>query len=72
MSLGKLIAEYRLARGWSYRQLASRAHVSPTTIVNIEKGHNDDLRFFTALRIARALGCPLELIAVDDTKGGPS
>ena len=48
----------RLARGWSQIDLAVAAGVSPTTVLNLERGVNTPLPS-TARKLARALELPI-------------
>ena len=53
------IRELRTAAGMTQQQLAARVHVSPRTIISIEKGqYNPSLML--AYRMARAFGVTVE------------
>lgn len=57
--IARLAAEVRAARrllGWSQTRLADRAHTSQAAVSRVEHGNTLDVRFVTALGIARALG----------------
>ncbi len=56
----------RLARGWSIDELASRAHLSASTISRLETGHRR-LALDHLVTLARALGTSVdELLAADE------
>ena len=46
------LAELREARGWSLRDLARRAGLSPSTVADLEKGAQPDLGTMFALQAA--------------------
>lgn len=56
-SIGALIRQRRLARGWSIRQVADRAGIAHTTLSRIERGLLGADNRFTLARIAEALEC---------------
>ena len=51
---GQKIAKLRKARGWSKRQLARVADLSPQHVVNIEAGTDPSVSIL--LKLAKALG----------------
>lgn len=60
-ALGEQIAQLRIHRGISVRDLAQRCDLSPTTIVNIQAG-NFSPRYEIVERILRELGARIEII----------
>ena len=52
---GEKVAELRIKRGLSQRDLADKANVSPSTI-NLTENDRTSLRPSTARRVAEALG----------------
>ena len=64
-SLGANLARMRAARGWSLRELASRASVSKALLSRIERGDGNPA-VETLFRISSALGCAVsELVSFD-------
>ncbi len=55
------IAQLRLQRGWSQAELAKHANTSQSYIARLELGKVDP-QVSTALRIARALGVPIDTL----------
>lgn len=53
------VAKLRVAAGLSQKQLAERAEISVTTVVNIEAGRAD-VTGATAVRLAKALGVTVD------------
>ncbi|WP_338595601.1 helix-turn-helix transcriptional regulator [Clostridium baratii] len=45
----------RIAKGWTQEDLSKESGISRNTIVKIEKGDNDGIRFGTIKKIAEAL-----------------
>jgi transcriptional regulator with XRE-family HTH domain len=59
------LARLRVGRGWSLRELASRADVSKALLSRIERGDGNP-SLHTLFRICAALGCSIsELVAFD-------
>lgn len=56
--LGAQVRAGRFARGWTLKQLAERAQVTPTTVRRIEAGH-PGVALGTALECAVLVGVPL-------------
>lgn len=56
MNIAHGIRQLRYAKGWGPDELASRAHISRTTLYHIESGRTELPRAATLRRIARALG----------------
>jgi transcriptional regulator with XRE-family HTH domain len=56
--LGTEIAQARLARRWTVRELAERAGVSPATLQKVERG-NPSVALGTAFDVATLVGVPL-------------
>ncbi len=54
----------RLARGWSLDELASRAHIGPSTISRIETGHRR-IALDQLVSLARALGTSVDELLDD-------
>ncbi len=64
--IGGRVKELRLGRGWSLRELASRAGISHNLINVLERGEQTRPSLDKMQRIADALGVPLfELIGLD-------
>lgn len=61
-SLGTRMSAMRTRRGWSLRDLAEKAGISPTTLAALEHGGRSHLR--TAIRVGEALGVHLCLVPV--------
>lgn len=65
----KKLTELREKRFLSHRELAQRADVSPTTVLNLEKGEVEPQRQ-TIRKLARALGVePAELVKTGGGNG---
>lgn len=62
MTLGKRIAECRLAQGMSQNELARRAGVNHPTLHKIESGQRKDPSTTIVASIARALGTTVEAL----------
>lgn len=60
--LPEALKAWRSERGWSQKELAERAGVSPTLIAMIETGERQPSRL-NADDIAKALDVPLEAVA---------
>lgn len=58
--LGRLVTEAREARGWSMNRLAQEARLAATQVSKLESGERQDLLWSTAVRIADALGIPVQ------------
>jgi transcriptional regulator with XRE-family HTH domain len=56
--LARRIVAERANRGWTQRELAQQAKVSPITIANIERGEHGEIYATTLHRIATALEIP--------------
>ncbi len=56
--LGGEIAQARLARRWTVRELAERAGISPATLQKVERG-NPSVALGTAFDVATLVGVPL-------------
>lgn len=61
-TLGQIIRQARLQRGWRQGDLARQLGVSRQTVVAIESDHHVPT-FDTAIRLADLLGLPLEMLA---------
>ncbi|MBT2694634.1 helix-turn-helix transcriptional regulator [Bacillus sp. ISL-55] len=59
---GKLIKEYRIAKGYSLAQLDKMAKVSPSYVSRIERSLRNEVSFSKVLRICFILGIPYELM----------
>ena len=68
-SLGARLREFRRARALTQEELAEKAGVSPSTIVDIERGkHEPQIR--TLRKLARAFGVqPKELVKTGSSDG---
>lgn len=60
---GPSIRTLRLSRGWTQRQLADRARISPEAVWTIENGRTSP-RASTGVLLAAALGVDMERIAL--------
>jgi transcriptional regulator with XRE-family HTH domain len=63
---GDRIFELREAAGWTVRDLAEEAGISPTTVVQLEHGRGEP-KFSTLRKISRAFG----LSSVEELASGP-
>lgn len=63
---GDRIFELREAAGWTVRDLADEAGISPTTVVQLEHGRGEP-KFSTLRKVARAFG----LSSVEELISGP-
>jgi transcriptional regulator with XRE-family HTH domain len=64
MTLFIRVEELREAKGWNQAELARRAKVRPSTLVDIEKGRTKRIDLAVLERLAKALGvAPGYLIA---------
>ncbi len=61
--MGQRIRKLRAQHGWTQRELARRARVSPGLIGQLEAGLRQSADVQIALRIARALGVTVEALA---------
>jgi len=61
--LARRVKELREAAGLSQQALAVLAGLSVSVVSQIERGAKDDIKFRTALALARALGVPAESLA---------
>ncbi|MFV2113675.1 helix-turn-helix domain-containing protein [Micromonospora sp. LOL_025] len=55
--LAQRMRSLRVARGWSQRQLAIRANLSPSTVSRLESGGRVEISVSTLTSLAVALGC---------------
>lgn len=60
--LGKRIAELRRDRGWTQKELAERAGITPTYVSEIENGRTKNVGSSTLLDLAEALGASLDYL----------
>lgn len=63
MRLGEYLALARELKGWTIRDLEKRTGISNALISQIETGHVREPGFHRVVRIARALGLPLDRLA---------
>lgn len=66
MTFGTMIRAERLRKGWTHRQVARRAGISPTALVYIENGQTRDPRLSLVVALCDALGVRWWLHGVDD------
>jgi transcriptional regulator with XRE-family HTH domain len=59
---GSLVRAVRIKRKWRQKDLADRAHVSPSTVSRIERGHLGTVSLATVRRVAAALDIRVELV----------
>lgn len=64
-----MVATVRMARGWTQRQLAEHAELTPSSISQIESGRQE-LAGATLTRVAEALDCPETLLATELPESG--
>ncbi|MBB1195859.1 helix-turn-helix domain-containing protein [Curtobacterium flaccumfaciens] len=64
-----MVATVRMARGWTQRQLAERAELTPSSVSQIESGRLE-LAGATLTRVANALECPEILLATELPESG--
>lgn len=60
MTLGDLVKEYRRAHGLSLRAFSQKAGISHSEVLRIEKGLRAAPSLHTLIRLADAMGTPLE------------
>jgi len=58
--LGARVKEYRNAKGMTQEDLATAIGSYQEHISEIENGEHSNLRLFTLMRLAQALGCKLQ------------
>jgi len=63
MTFGERLRRLRENRGWTLQELASRAEVPYETIYRTEKGLHAEPRLSVAVKLARALGVSLDVLA---------
>ncbi len=61
---GQRLRRYRRRRGWSGRQLAERANVSPSTVTRVESGEVTNPGTATLRKLAEAMGLVLDNLLV--------
>ena len=66
-TFGARLKRLRERRGWSQQELAERAEVPYETIYRVERGRHQEPRVSVAVKLARALGVSLDVLA--DTYG---
>ncbi len=59
---GRLVRQLRTDRGWTQRELAARAHLTETTVSNIERGATQRITTDTAEGLATAFKVTPELL----------
>jgi len=64
-----MVATVRMARGWTQRELAERADLTPSSISQVESGRLE-LTGATLKRVAEALECPEDLLATEVPESG--
>ena len=62
MTLGDLVKEYRDAHGLSLRAFSQKAEISHSEVLRIEKGMRATPSLHTLIRLADAMGTPLDEI----------
>lgn len=65
---GMKIKLKRIAKGWTQEDLSRESGVSRNTIVKIEKGDTDGIRFGIIKKIASALGTTVQELFFSDEK----
>lgn len=59
---GRLVRQLRVDRGWTQRELAQRAHLTETTVSNIERGATRRITTDTAEGLATAFNLTPDLL----------
>lgn len=67
---GKKITELREAKGWSMTELAKRSQISQPTLWALENQRTDKPKADTMMRIAAALGVPLQSLLSNKKMAG--
>lgn len=65
----EMIATVRMARGWTQREFAEHASLTPSSVSQIESGRIE-LSGATLTRVADVLGCPEELLTTSLPESG--
>jgi transcriptional regulator with XRE-family HTH domain len=70
VAFGVAVARRRRAKGFSWRQLGTRCHVSANTVRNVERGSGSS-RLDIIARVAQGLGTPLSRLIREAEKSRP-
>lgn len=70
MTLGELLKEHRCAHGLSLRAFSQKAGISHSEVLRIEKGLRAAPSLHTLIRLADAMGTPLEELLALVHEGG--
>jgi len=62
LQFGSRVRAARIRRGWRQRDLAAAAHVSPSMVSRIERGHLEGMSLDAIRRVAAALEIRVELL----------
>jgi len=62
-TFGQRLRREREKKGWSLQELSSRSGVPYETIYRVERGTHHEPRVGVAVKLARALGISLDLLA---------
>jgi transcriptional regulator with XRE-family HTH domain len=65
------VRRLRRARGLTLLELGQAAGIRASAVAQIENGHSADPRMCTCIRLARALGVGLDVLARWDDRDGP-
>jgi transcriptional regulator with XRE-family HTH domain len=66
MQLGDLIAVSRIRKGWTLRELSRRSGISNGLLSQMETGHIKQPSWRNVVRVAKALGVKLDVLAKCD------
>lgn len=66
LAVGQRIRSARLKKGWNQLELAAQAHVSRTTLYQLERGTIASPHVATLHRLAKALDIPVSWLNVDE------
>lgn len=66
LAVGQRIRSARLKQGWNQLELAARAHVSRTTLYQLERGAIASPHLATLHRLAKALEIPVSWLNADE------
>lgn len=66
LAVGQRIRSARLKKGWNQLELAAQAHVSRTTLYQLERGRIASPHVTTLHRLAKALAIPVSWLNADE------
>ena len=71
-TLGRAVRQYRLANGWSQRQLAWLVGVHQSTVARLEQGTLSGMRLSTLTRILGQLSAPPDALLLQQGPPAPT